>query len=113
MTSTNTPALLRQENPVIELRASIDGKPEQTFVGRFAATLDALIQAGDRGLTSYEYPAPRTSHYIYRLRKDEVSIETETEAHSGPFRGSHARYRLKSTVRVAKVVRAGEASNAA
>ena len=56
MTSTNTPALLRQENPVIELRASIDGKPSNVRrqVRRY---LDALIQAGDRGLTSYEYPA--------------------------------------------------------
>ena len=56
----------------------------------------------------YENPAPRLAHYVYRLRRDGVAIETETEKHAGPFSGSHARYRLGSKVEVVKVVRAGD-----
>jgi hypothetical protein len=107
----STSALLR--DPIVQLRASVDGKPEQTFVGRFAATLHALHQAGERCLTSYEYPAPRVSHYVFRLRRDGVSIETVTEPHCGPFSGTHARYFLKSDLNIVKVVRAEEAANAA
>jgi hypothetical protein len=113
MNSSSTLALLRKQKPVIEIRASSDGKPAQKFVGRCAATLDALIQAGDGGLTSFEYPAPRVSDYMYRLRKGGLAVETITEGHAGPFSGSHGRYILRSEVNVIERVRAGEGRHAA
>ena len=99
--------------PVIELHVCVDGGPERRFVGRFAWTLLELIKAGDKGCTPIEQPAPRWSHYVFRLRKDGVCIETITEPHSGAYAGHHARYRLASKVQVVRVVRAGEERNAA
>jgi hypothetical protein len=101
-------ALLRQQNPVVEMRASVDGKPEQKFVGRFAATLDALILANEGGLSPLDWPMPRWAHYVYRLRRDGVVIETVTEAHAGPFSGTHARYVLRSEVKVIERINAEE-----
>ena len=34
-------------SPIVELHACVDDKPLQVFRGRFAWTLDALLQAGD------------------------------------------------------------------
>lgn len=77
-----------------------DNPAPRTFVGRFAWTLNELIEAGDRGVTSFERPAPRWSHYIYRLRRDGVGIVTTDEKHTGPYRGTHGRYRLNVPVTV-------------
>lgn len=71
-----------------------------TVVGRQAWMLDQLIQAGSRGLTSIERPAPRISHYIFRLRGVGFDIDTEYETHAGPFPGKHGRFRLRSKVRI-------------
>jgi hypothetical protein len=107
-------ALMRQQNPVIELRASVDGKPEQTFVGRFAATVDALILADEGGLTLLDLPMPRGSHHVFRGRRDGVGIETVTEAHAEPFSGTHARFVLRSRINVIERISAkGSRSNAA
>jgi hypothetical protein len=98
---------------VVEIHAVVDGKPSQAFVGRFAWTLHQLVQAGERGCTPIDQPAPRWSHYVYRLRRDGVAIETIDEKHGGAFSGHHARYVLRSKVEVMKVVRAGEGRHAA
>jgi hypothetical protein len=93
---------------IIEIRASIDDKAPQTFVGRFAWTLNELIGAGEKGVTPLERPAPRWSHYVFRLRREGVAIETITEAHAGAYSGSHARYVLRSKATVLATRRAGE-----
>ncbi|WP_081279351.1 winged helix domain-containing protein [Rhizobium bangladeshense] len=67
-----------------------------TVVGRNAWALQTLIDAGDRGFSSIERPAPRTAHYIHRLRSFGFAIETRHEAHGGKYPGTHARYRLCS-----------------
>lgn len=68
-------------------------------VGRDAWMLDRLLAAGAAGCTSLENPAPRVSHYIFKLRtKFGLSIETVTEEHEGPYAGHHARYVLRSLV---------------
>ncbi|WP_289296356.1 hypothetical protein [uncultured Reyranella sp.] len=68
-------------------------------VGRDAWMLDRLLAAGDAGTTSLETPAPRVSHYVWKLRETYgLDIETITEEHGGPFAGHHARYILRSTV---------------
>jgi len=99
--------------PIVELHARIDDKPPQVFRGRFAWTLDALLHAGAAGCTPISRPAPRWSHYVWRLRGDGVSIETIDERHAGPFAVQHARYVLRNRVQVLKSVRAGEARHAA
>ncbi|MEW9615919.1 hypothetical protein AB3G45_19070 [Shinella sp. S4-D37] len=71
-----------------------------TVIGRQAWMLDQLIQAGPRGLTSIERPAPRISHYIFRLRGAGFDIDTEYEDHGGQFPGRHGRFRLLSRVRI-------------
>jgi len=71
-----------------------------TVVGRDAWCLQRLISAGKRGFSSIEQPAPRTSHYIYKLRRFGFAIETKHEAHGGEYPGTHARWSLHSEVRI-------------
>ncbi|WP_426612241.1 winged helix domain-containing protein [Bradyrhizobium sp. McL0616] len=69
-----------------------------TFTGREAWTLRRLIEAGSRGVTTIDYPAPRWSHYIFKLRRAGLTISTEYEPHRGSFPGTHGRYRLETPV---------------
>ena len=71
-----------------------------TFTGREAWTLRRLIEAGSAGVTTIDHPAPRWSHYIFKLRKAGLVITTDYEPHTGPFPGTHGRYRLKTPVTV-------------
>lgn len=66
--------------------------------GRDRWALEALIAAGDDGCTPIETPAPRWSAYVYNLRGLGVPIQTHTEPHGGPFKGTHARYTLAALV---------------
>lgn len=77
-----------------------DGPEPRVFKGRFAWMLQTLVEAGDRGVTSLENPAPRISHYVFVLRKEGVSIESVEERHSGPYAGRHVRYRLGCRVEI-------------
>ena len=90
---------MQHSNPVVLLKVQL-GERWITVRGRAAWALDALIERGQRGLTTLENPAPRWSHYIYLLRRQGIAIETETEGHVGAFAGHHARYRLTSAVTV-------------
>ncbi len=75
------------------------GDPEiHDLSGRVEDTLCKLIKAGAVGLTTIEYPAPRTSDYVFKLRKRGFIIETVTEPHGGDFPGHHGRYFLRSKV---------------
>jgi hypothetical protein len=68
-------------------------------IGRDAWMLDRLLVAGTTGCTTLENPAPRVSHYVFKLRtKFGLNIETITEQHDGPYAGHHARYVLRSRV---------------
>jgi hypothetical protein len=71
-----------------------------TVYGRDAWTLNQLLQAGERGCTPIDNPAPRWSGYVHNLRKLGLNIETIHEAHQGPFPGTHARYVLRSPVSI-------------
>ena len=84
---------------VIRIKARI-GDREQTFRGRKAWCLDRLLNAGPRGVTPLEYPAPRWSDYVFKLRRDGLTVETITEKHGGPYSGDHARYVLRTPVTV-------------
>ena len=99
--------------PVVELHASVDGKPPQIFTGRQAWALDALIRAGAIGCTPIATPGPRWSDYVFKLRRDGVAVETIDEGHGGAFRGTHARYVLRTSVLVLRTVREGETRHAA
>ncbi|WP_425093822.1 winged helix domain-containing protein [Tropicimonas sp. S265A] len=66
--------------------------------GRDRWALEALIAAGEKGCTPIDTPGPRWSGYVFNLRRLGVAIETVTEAHDGPFAGTHARYVLRSRV---------------
>jgi hypothetical protein len=73
---------------------------QQTFVRREAWTLRRLVEAGRRGVTTIDYPAPRWSHYVYKLRKAGLAITTDYESHKGEFPGNHGRYRLETPVTI-------------
>lgn len=63
--------------------------------GRTSWALAQLIATGSRGFTTIERPAPRVSWYVFQLRHHHgLPVETIDEAHGGPYRGSHGRYRL-------------------
>jgi hypothetical protein len=73
---------------------------QQSFEGREAWTLRHLLNAGSTGVTTIDHPAPRWSHYVYKLRKAGLSISTDYESHHGDFPGKHGRYRLETSVTV-------------
>lgn len=73
-----------------------NGPVRMTFEGREAWALGKLVEAGERGVTPIERPAPRWSHYVFMLRKAGLDIETMHEPHGGPFSGHHGRYVLRS-----------------
>jgi len=82
-----------------------DGTETQiTVSGRNKWALDMLILAGRRGCTPIDNPAPRWSAHAFNLRQLGIAIETITEAHGGPFSGTHARYVLRASVSCAKAV---------
>ena len=66
--------------------------------GRNRWALEELRKAGAKGCTPIDNPAPRWSAYVFNLRELGVEIETITEPHGGPFKGTHARYVLCSDV---------------
>ncbi|SDG18787.1 winged helix domain-containing protein [Pelagibacterium luteolum] len=80
-----------------------EGQPPASFtaVGRVAWALLHLLNAGPKGITVIERPAPRWSQYIMLLRRSGVAIETRDEPHEGDFAGHHGRYILHSRVTVA------------
>lgn len=67
--------------------------------GRTAWALDRLAEAGPRGCTPKDEPAPRWSSYVHILRGHGVPILTVRERHGGAFPGVHGRYRLAARVR--------------
>jgi hypothetical protein len=85
---------------VLKLTVTIGGhgRVMQTFEGRFAWALLALVEAGEYGITPIERPAPRWSHYVYVLRRAGIVIETIEERHAGPYAGRHGRYVLRTAV---------------
>lgn len=66
--------------------------------GRERWTLECLIEAGTKGCTPIDIPAPRWSAYVFDLRKRGIEIETIHEPHGGQFKGTHVRYVLRSKV---------------
>jgi len=72
----------------------------QVFAGREAWTLCRLIGAGSRGLTTIDHPAPRWSHYVFKLRRAGLQISTDYESHKGDFPGKHGRYRLQTQIQI-------------
>lgn len=75
-----------------------DGDRRIGVLGREAWALLELVEAGSRGCTPIDNPAPRWSHYVWLLRGDGFKVETVDESHAGPFAGSHARYVLHDDV---------------
>ncbi|MCX5517770.1 hypothetical protein OSH10_04930 [Kaistia defluvii] len=93
---------------VTKLEIRVGGREGRTVKvrGRDAWALDALLRAGERGVTPIERPAPRWSHYIFKLRRAGLVVETIDEPHAGTYAGHHARYVLRSSVEVLEEERA-------
>lgn len=69
--------------------------------GRDAWALRELVKAGESGCTPIDTPGPRWSSYVHNLRHEHgLIVETITQRHGGPFPGNHARYVLRSNVRL-------------
>ena len=71
-----------------------------TLRGRIAWTLTELLNAGEKGITPRENPAPRVSHYVMCLRRKGIVIDTDMQPHGGAFPGEHGVYRLRSAVTI-------------
>jgi hypothetical protein len=70
-----------------------------TVIGRDAWMLGKLVEAGPKGCTTLEQPAPRTSHYIWKLRHTYgITIASIEEEHGGAYAGRHVRYLLQQRV---------------
>lgn len=92
----------------LELKAIVADadQPEHIIAlrGRDAWALQELVKAGLRGCTPIDHPGPRWSGYVHNLRREYgLRIETVTEPHGGPYAGHHARYVLRSVVRIVAV----------
>ena len=62
--------------------------------------LRELVEAGPRGCTPFDNPAPRWSAYVFNLRELGLDIETVHEGHGGDFPDSHGRYVMRSKVEI-------------
>ncbi len=77
-----------------------DAERRAVVHGRDAWALKELVMAGDKGCTPLDTPGPRWSHYVWKLKKAGVPVETIQERHGGEYAGTHARYRLAASVRI-------------
>lgn len=82
------------------IQVAIDGRRPVILKGRVAWALDCLKDAGRDGCNPLKQPALRWSEYVRRLRRRGVQVETVMETHGGQFPGQHARYVLRSRVRM-------------
>lgn len=87
------------QKPFIKFAVEPDGAILRV-VGRDAWCLRQLLNSGDRGFTTLENPAPRVSHYIFKLRRAGLIIESKEEKHGGLYSGRHSRYILHTRIRV-------------
>ncbi|HKT18363.1 MAG TPA: hypothetical protein VJR47_09995 [Stellaceae bacterium] len=71
-----------------------------TLIGRDAWAFLELRRAGEAGCTPIDHPGPRWSGYVLKLRRAGLRVETIHESHGGAFPGRHARYVLRSLVRI-------------
>ncbi|ACP24909.1 hypothetical protein NGR_c11240 [Sinorhizobium fredii NGR234] len=71
-----------------------------TLVGRECWTLRKLLDAGERGVSSLDHIGPRLSHYVMKLRRAGITIETVPTLHGGDFPGVHGVYVLRSRLSV-------------
>ena len=81
----------------VVVRLLPDGAPMK-IVGRDGSALHQLYLASIGGCTPLACPGPRWSHYVFKLRRMGIDIETLNEAHGGQFSGHHARYILRSAI---------------
>lgn len=88
----------------IKVTLNLNEQPRTfTLQGRLGWTIAHLVQAGSRGITTIERPAPRIPAYVHELRKMGFQIETEMEPHKGAYSGHHARYRLTCDVQFSEM----------
>lgn len=80
------------------LHAGENGIQILVLKGREEWALSHLLAAGNGGCTPIDTPGPRWSDYVFKLKKRGIVIETVTEAHGGPYKGTHARYVLRSRI---------------
>lgn len=90
------------DRPMVVAIPAETGEAVLSFAGRDAWALRELLRSGAEGCTPIEHPAPRWSGYVHKLRRAGLAIETLHERHGGPFPGLHARYVLRSPVRVVR-----------
>lgn len=105
-TTTETPAppIKKSKGRVKKTFRVYDGDQSRlvTVIGRDAWMLQILVGAGVKGATALENPAPRISHYIWKLRHTYgISIASVEEEHGGAYAGHHARYTLHQRVELA------------
>jgi len=78
--------------------ATDEGTFTVTVKWRDKWALNQLRRAGRAGCTPIDYPAPRWSAYVQKVRRMGVNIETVNERHGGRFPDRHARYTLHGLV---------------
>jgi hypothetical protein len=91
---------MRKDRLTIKARIMPDGLPF-TVYGRDAWAFSELHRAGQLGCTPIDNPGPRWSAYVHKLKRlHGLCIQTLSEAHKGPFAGTHARYVLQSQIEI-------------
>jgi hypothetical protein len=92
----------RHQSYLRELTVQIGGTngPIFTFHDRPAWALDRLIEVGESGVTTLDWPAPRWSQYILMFRRHGIAIETILERHDGPYAGLRGRYILRCPAKI-------------
>ena len=98
---------LRKDRSTVTLEVEVAADPKPVIIsvtGRDAWALEQLLAAGEGGCTPITDPGPRWSHYVCKLRKKGLEIETVEVPHAGPYPGCHGRYVLRSVCRVVRRV---------
>jgi hypothetical protein len=103
----------KNDPPIVAITVELEGGERKTFRGRDAWALGELIGGGLIGCTPIERPAPRWSHYIHKLRRGGLIVETIDEPHGGAYSGQHARYVLRSSLKVIEILRSDDRRAAA
>jgi hypothetical protein len=85
----------------LKISFRVAGGAIKVATGREAETIQALVNAGDRGITSLDTFkagwAVRLSAYVFDLKAMGVPVTVSREPHDG---GNHARYKLAGSVTI-------------
>ena len=88
---------------VVSLKFKNETETERMY-GRKGWALRLLYDAGEKGVSPTDFPAPRWSSYVFDLRQMGLDIETVRQPQWGSYSSTLTRYVLRSDVVVLPII---------